>query len=107
MIPAPGQGALAVQCRAADGEIRQILQVLHHFPTAVCVAAERSFLITLSGGCSVPAACHARLVHGGAIEVLAFYGGGAAPQRAVLLGDREDADALGAEAARRVRPDLG
>jgi hydroxymethylbilane synthase len=102
MIPAPGQGALAVQCRESDGEVRHILQVLHHWSTAVCVAAERAFLITLSGGCSVPAACHARLVHGGEIEVLAFYGGGPSPQRVVLVGDREDADALGTEAARRV-----
>jgi hydroxymethylbilane synthase len=103
MIPAPGQGALAVQCREADPDVRHVLQALHHFQTAVCVAAERSFLITLSGGCSVPAACHARLVPGGGIEVLAFYGGGDRPRTVRLTGDREDAEALGAEAAHQVK----
>jgi hydroxymethylbilane synthase len=59
MIPAVGQGALAVQCRRDDPRVHRLLDAIHHPPTATCVAAERSFLHTVSGGCSAPAACHA------------------------------------------------
>ncbi|MCA9567956.1 MAG: hydroxymethylbilane synthase, partial [Myxococcales bacterium] len=59
MIPAVGQGALAVQARGDDESTLQILDAIHHGPTATCVAAERAFLVGISGGCSVPAAAHA------------------------------------------------
>ena len=63
MVPAVGQGALAVQCRRADRDVMAVLEAVHHEPTAQCVAAERAFLAAVSGGCSAPAACHA--VHDG------------------------------------------
>lgn len=53
-LPAAGQGAIAVEIRADDDEMRQILSVLHHEPTAVAVRAERAFLAALDGGCQVP-----------------------------------------------------
>jgi hydroxymethylbilane synthase len=53
-LPAPGQGAIAVQLRADDAAMRERLAPLHHAPTAACVAAERSFLAALEGGCQVP-----------------------------------------------------
>ena len=59
MVPAVGQGALAIQCRRDDAATKKILDAIHHEPTAVCVAAERAFLVAVSGGCSAPAACHA------------------------------------------------
>ena len=58
MVPAVGQGALAVQARRGDTAVLSVLEAIHHEPTAVCVAAERSFLEAVSGGCSAPAACH-------------------------------------------------
>ena len=61
MVPACGQGALAIQAREDDPEILPLLEALHHEPTAICVAAERAFLEAVSGGCSAPAACHAWL----------------------------------------------
>lgn len=61
MIPAVGQGALALQCRKGDAATRALLESIHHEPTALCVAAERAFLTAVSGGCSAPAACHAWL----------------------------------------------
>jgi hydroxymethylbilane synthase len=73
MIPAPGQGALAIQCRANDGEVRKDLLHIHDFATAVCVNAERAFLIALGAGCSVPAAGHARLAADGWVEFLGLY----------------------------------
>jgi hydroxymethylbilane synthase len=52
--PAPGQGALAVQCRADDAQIRTWLAAIHEPDLALLVQAERSFLAALGGGCSEP-----------------------------------------------------
>lgn len=60
MLPAPGQGALAVQCREEDGELRRLLQGIHHEATAQAVSAERAFLAGLGGGCSAPVAAYAQ-----------------------------------------------
>jgi porphobilinogen deaminase len=57
-IPAPGQGALAAQCRAGDEEIEAHVAML---ADADCVAAtrwERDFLRVIEGGCSTPFGCH-------------------------------------------------
>ncbi len=57
MLPAPGQGALAVTARAGDDEaIAVVRQAMHHRPTALAVTAERMFLRHLEGGCQVPVA---------------------------------------------------
>jgi len=58
MLPAPGQGALGVQCRD-DDESRAWLAPIHHIETALAVTAERAFLAALGGGCSVPVAAYA------------------------------------------------
>lgn len=63
MLPAPGQGALAVQCRDEAGLLR-LLQPLDDAATRAAVTAERAFLSALGGGCSVPVAAHARLAAG-------------------------------------------
>lgn len=54
MLPAPAQGALAVQCRAGDTELRHRLEALDHADTRRAVTAERGLLHALGGGCSVP-----------------------------------------------------
>ena len=59
MLPAPGQGALAVQCRAEDVELIQLLRAVHHPATDQAVTAERAFLAALGGGCSAPVAAYA------------------------------------------------
>jgi hydroxymethylbilane synthase len=56
MLPAPGQGALAVQCRAYDFETLSLLIALEDAPTRAAVTAERQFLLGLGGGCAVPVA---------------------------------------------------
>jgi hydroxymethylbilane synthase len=53
-LPAAGQGAIAVQIRADDEEMRTILEPLDHAPTSIAVRAERAFLAALEGGCQVP-----------------------------------------------------
>lgn len=54
MLPAPGQGAVAVQCRADDADTLSLLAIIHHEATRQAVTAERTFLAGLGGGCSIP-----------------------------------------------------
>jgi hydroxymethylbilane synthase len=54
MLPAPGQGALAVECRADDAELIELLATIDHPTTRVAVTAERSLLAALEAGCSAP-----------------------------------------------------
>ena len=59
MLPAPGQGALAIQCRADDSTTLELLSALEDESTRKCVTAERAFLQGLGGGCAVPVAAYA------------------------------------------------
>lgn len=59
MLPAPGQGAMAVQCRADDRRTLSLLAAIDHASTRACVDAERTFLSALGGGCSSPVAAFA------------------------------------------------
>lgn len=63
-LPAPGQGALAVQGRAADRATGELATALHHAPTHRAVLAEREVLRALRGGCSVPVGAFARETEG-------------------------------------------
>lgn len=103
MIPAVGQGALALQGRVGDAETAGLLGALHHDRTAVCVAAERAFLRAISGGCSVPAACHA-VLDGDELHVRAMYAPHAdgAARQVELRGPRTEAGSLGVRAAEAV-----
>lgn len=64
IVPAPGQGALAVQCRNDRTEIIEILQHIHCADTQACVSAERSLLATLEAGCSAPLGALATIIDG-------------------------------------------
>ena len=59
MLPAPGQGALAIQCRADDLTTLHLLTALEDESTRKAVTAERAFLSGLGGGCAVPVAAYA------------------------------------------------
>jgi len=61
MLPAPGQGALAVQCRVDDARTLNLLAALEDESTRNAVTAERAFLSGLGGGCSVPVAAYANV----------------------------------------------
>ena len=63
-VPAVGQGALALECRADRSDLMMWLRPLHHAPTAACVAAERSFSRALAGSCNVPLGGYAELSAG-------------------------------------------
>ena len=66
VLPAPGQGALAVECREgdADADVRKILTSLDDSPTRAAVEAERAVLATLEGGCAAPIGTLADVVEG-------------------------------------------
>lgn len=64
MLPAPGQGALAIQCRAEDQETRRLLEMIHDPSTFASVTAERTFLASLGGGCSLPIGAFAQKTDG-------------------------------------------
>jgi hydroxymethylbilane synthase len=74
MLPAPGQGAMAVQCRAGDAATLQLLNVLEHAATRACVTAERTFLQSLGGGCSSPVAAYAYRDDSGTLQMSALAG---------------------------------
>ncbi|KAA0273008.1 MAG: hydroxymethylbilane synthase [Chloroflexi bacterium] len=61
MLPAPGQGALAIQCRVEDEVTLTLLSKLEDQATRKTVTAERAFLSGLGGGCSVPVAAFAKM----------------------------------------------
>ena len=61
MLPAPAQGALAVQSRSADGEVRAVLAAIEDSTARRCVTAERAFLATIKAGCHTPVAAYAEV----------------------------------------------
>lgn len=65
-LPAVGQGALAIECRADDADVLALLKPLNHEPTRLCVMAERAMNRHLQGGCQVPIAGFAT-IHDGQI----------------------------------------
>lgn len=77
MLPAPGQGAVAVECREEDSKTRAALASIHHEPTARCVHAERELLHNLGGGCHLPLGARA-VIENGELRLLAglFEAGG-------------------------------
>jgi hydroxymethylbilane synthase len=108
MLPAPGQGALAVTARAGDETAAEAARrAVHHPPTAVAVAAERAFLRTLEGGCQVPVAALAERVASGSLRLhgrVVSLGGERGVEGAELraAADVVEADALGVALAKRL-----
>lgn len=60
-IPAVGQGALAIETRTDNKEVREMLEFLNDRDTKVCTSAERAFLGLVEGGCQVPIGVHAEV----------------------------------------------
>jgi hydroxymethylbilane synthase len=64
VLPAPAQGALAIECRASDDEARSVLAALDSADTRAAVTAERALLAALEAGCSAPVGALADIVEG-------------------------------------------
>jgi len=73
MIPSPGQGIIAVECRGMDNEMKGMLDKLDHAPTRVCAEAERAFLAELGADCNLPAGALA-VVDGEGISITGMLG---------------------------------
>ncbi len=73
-VPAAGQGALGIECRADDTGTLALLAKLNDPPTRTCVEAERAFLLGLDGGCQVPIGAHATLSENGMVTLDGLVG---------------------------------
>ncbi|RSD17955.1 hydroxymethylbilane synthase [Amycolatopsis eburnea] len=120
MLPAPAQGALAVECRSADVELEQLLtSTLDDEGTRAAVTAERALLAALEAGCSAPVGALAEIVEdldaeGKVVERISLRGTAAAEGengavdmvRAIALADKDQAAQLGKDLAAELL-DLG
>jgi len=102
MLPAVGQGALAIEVRAADAEALALAALIDDTHTRVAVEAERAYLARLGGGCRQPVGAHA-VVNGDelALRVMIEHEGGRIA-RAEVRGRASEAAALGVRAAEMV-----
>jgi hydroxymethylbilane synthase len=103
MLPAPGQGALALEVRDDDVESTRAVSALNHSPTATAISAERQFLHQMGGGCNVPVAVYARMNPNGVeIEGLVASPDGRRIIRDSLLQNAEMADEAAVVLADRI-----
>jgi hydroxymethylbilane synthase len=99
ILPAVGQGAVCVECRADDARTRTWLAAIDHQATAVCVAAEHAMLSVLDGSCRTPIAGHA-VLSGDSVRLRGLI---VKPDGSELLaterqGPAKDAEAMGRDA---------
>ena len=108
MLTAPGQGAIAIEIREKDHEILKLLSALNHKESAICVAAERSFLNRLDGGCQIPFAAHAT-IEGNilTIEGMVSTLDGREMQKEKIKGNIRDAIQLGIDLANSIKENGG
>lgn len=101
-LPAPGQGALGIECLAAREDIQQMLAPLADAATAQCVRAERAVSRALGGSCTLPLGAHA-VMHDGKLDLTALVASedGRRVLRARAAGS--DPEEVGARAARSLR----
>jgi hydroxymethylbilane synthase len=129
LVPQVGQGALAIECRADDEPVQELLRYIEHEPSRRRVDAERAFLVELGGDCDLPAGAHATFVDGlgdplapitagdgsaegavgGALRLSAFLADGSTARASVVRTRQVDDDpvALGTAVARDLRTALG
>ncbi len=103
-LPAPGQGALGIECRSEDVEIQKLIAFLNHEPTYHCVVAERALSRQLGGSCQVPIAAYAERFTDQQIRLRGLV---ARPDGSLLIhvekfGTIEEAEKLGVIAAKEL-----
>ncbi|MBV8187405.1 MAG: hydroxymethylbilane synthase [Alphaproteobacteria bacterium] len=104
MLPAVGQGAVCIECRADDERTRAWLSAIDHAPTATCVGTEHALLAVLDGSCRTPIAGHAVLLPEVGLHLRALI---AKPDGSDLIaterrGPASDGEAMGRDAAQEL-----
>ncbi len=105
ILPAVGQGAVCIECRADDARTRDWLAMINHAATATCVAAEHAMLAVLDGSCRTPIAGHAILEADGRLHLRGLI---AKPDGSQVIaterrGAAADAERLGREAGEELK----
>lgn len=100
ILPAVGQGAMAIEIREDDADLKEILKVLNDAETEFCITAERAFLRSLEGGCQVPIGANAT-IENDKIQLEGFVGSlnGGINLREGITGEKNDALNLGEKLA--------
>jgi len=104
MLPAPGQGALGIECLAARADVMRVLAPLADGATSACVRAERAVSRALGGSCTLPLAAYGEMVSGALrLRALVASADGKRVVRCDLQGAAADPEALGKRAADDLR----
>ena len=103
MLPAVGQGAMAVEIREDDDELKKFLKILNDEKTHICITAERAFLRTLEGGCQVPIGANA-VIENNTIQLEGMVGNlnGSVNLREKISGEKSKAANLGIKLAQNL-----
>jgi hydroxymethylbilane synthase len=107
-LPAPGQGAICIECREGDARIAALLAPIHHLDTGLALNCERAFLAALDGSCRTPIAGNA-VVEGGRLRFagMILKSDGSETHEIAAEGDVGDAEAIGRDAGARIRAKAG
>jgi hydroxymethylbilane synthase len=107
-LPAAGQGAIGIEIREDNTDVRDILTRVDHGDTSVAIVCERAFLGALDGSCKTPIAGHAT-VSGGAVQFRGLIArpDGSAAYDIAGTGKRKDAATIGADAGRELKHRAG
>lgn len=103
LVPAPGQGCLALEARAGDEEVAALAALVNDLDALVCLTAERALVTSLGASCRTPVGAHAEL-SGDGLELTAYAGlpDGSTWIRDAILGDVEDPAEVGREVGERL-----
>jgi hydroxymethylbilane synthase len=108
MLPAVGQGAIGIECRADDEASLALLAAIDHAASSACVRAERALLAALDGSCHTPIAGYADMSDAGLhLRALIARPDGSACLRTGRTGAPEDAETLGRDAGEELRERAG
>ena len=99
MVPAPGQGALAVECLASRADLADLLGTIDDKASHAATSAERVVLATLQAGCSAPVGAYAAGTDALRLDAIVVAADGGAVLRARAAGPADDAERLGRQAA--------
>lgn len=95
MLPAPGQGALALECLGSRHDLRELLASVNDDATAAAVTAERAVLAALQAGCSAPVGAYAAGTDELRLDAIVVASDGGAALRASISGPAAEAERLG------------